>query len=142
MTKFGIITAYSAAILATAGLTGAQAGMTNGFTQLTEAELKVLLPGIRISFVSQRADGANSESFGCNGEWGTLDGRFQRSGRYSIRDNAYCLETQRGIPTYCSRVFRNAAGALFVQAVLPPPAVTPMREIRIDRAAAGPGCSR
>ena len=142
MTKFGIITAYSAAILATAGPTGAQAGIADGFTQLTEAQLKVLLPGTRISFVSRRADGANSESFGCNGEWGTLYGRMQRSGRYSIRDNQYCLETQRGIPTYCSRVFRNAAGALFVQAVLPPPAVTPMREIKIDRAAAGPGCSR
>ena len=142
MTKFGIITAYSAAILATAGLTGAQAGTTNSFTQLTEAELKVLLPGTRISFVSRRADAANSESFGCNGEWAALGGRMQRSGRYSIRDNEYCLETQRGIPTYCSRVFRNAAGALFVQAVLPPPAVTPMREIKIDRAAAGPACSR
>ena len=84
-------------------------------TQLTDDELRTTLRGMSI-----RAPGDNLhiEHFGCDGDWTHIGFRAPAYGRYSIRDNQFCIEATVGANfRVCAKMFRGEDGRLFVQGV-------------------------
>jgi len=70
-----------------------------------------MLPGA-IIYPAMPGYHPGSESFGCNGEW-AAGGRISITGRYSIRNNQYCITADNGKPLGCQTIARSAAGKLF-----------------------------
>jgi hypothetical protein len=116
-----------------------EAGVTNDLAQLiapdgeqlmqlTDAELKGLLPGASWSNVPRTQ---YVEIFHCEGGWTLVGPRIPLSGSYSIRDNQYCVEGARG-NIGCAKLFRSETGKLFVQSVSPSLVGRGFGEITID----------
>ena len=80
-------------------------------TQLTDAELRAVLHGAGFRAAG---DNVHGDSFGCNGDWSHTGAFVPEYGRYSIRDNQYCVQAEVGASfQYCAKLYRSENGKLF-----------------------------
>jgi len=99
--------------LAAALCTGVAACGEAPFTHLTNDELGNLLRGASMSHVTNLGD-EPTLTFGCGGELFSSGGIASGVGRYSIRDNQYCVLTGSGKDIgVCEKLFRDEQGQLF-----------------------------
>ena len=83
--------------------------------QLTDDELRTTLRG-----ASTRAlgDSLHIEYFGCGEDWSHIGFRAPAYGRYSIRDNQFCVEATVGANfRVCAKILRGETGRMFLQGV-------------------------
>jgi hypothetical protein len=91
-------------------------------TQLTDDELKSLLPGSELPWGNDRF------YLGCDGRFGQTINAIIRTfstGRYSIRDSQICFVHDNSSPSSCAKLFRNDAGELFYDPYSPVQLVPP-----------------
>jgi hypothetical protein len=80
---------------------------------LTNDELENLLRGATMSHVRNLGDDPRL-TFGCDGELFSSGGIASGVGRYSIRENQYCILTGSGKDIgVCEKLFRDERGQLF-----------------------------
>jgi hypothetical protein len=108
-------------------------------TQLTSRELRSLLHG---AGVHAAGDNLHVYSFGCGGDWTYIGARVPVYGRYSIRNNQYCVQAQVGASyQYCAKLYRSETGELFGE-LDPPPYFSPRGVPQVEITPFSPACPR